>query len=341
MQDNIRYIAFEDGMAGFKPENADEVLRKKYGDCKGMANLTKALLTASGYDARLCWLGTKHIAYDYQTPSLAVDNHMICALNYKAKTYFLDATESYLGFDEYAERIQGRQVLIEDGEKYILSKVPTALSGQNANIQTAKLAISGGALAGTVNYVWKGEDKEEILSGINSIKREKTEDAMIRFLSGDNNDYNVTGLALSGTSNPDKDLVANYAVTTKNGISLFSKTYYIDLDNTKEFMNGTIKTDERKQDYWFSHKQNLTHTAELAIPQGYKVASLPAALNLVNANYEFHVQYASTADKVTYKKSIIIKNTYLPKTSFAQWNADVEQLMKTYNDALTIKPISE
>lgn len=341
VQDNIRYIAFEDGMAGFRPENADEVLRKKYGDCKGMANLTKALLTVAGFDARLCWLGTKHIAYDYQTPSLAVDNHMICALNYKGKMYFLDATESYLGFDEYAERIQGRQVLIEDGEKYILSKVPVAATNQNANSQTSKLTIVDGGISGTVNYVWKGEDKEEILTGINSIKREKTEDAMIRYLSGDNNGYNITNLVLSGTSNPDKDLTASYDLKTKNGISSFGKSYYIDLDNTKELMDAIIKTDERKHDYWFDHRLNLNRTVDLAIPQGYKVSSLPAVLNIVNPNYEFHVQYITAADKVTYKKNIIIKNTHLPKTGFAQWNTDIEQLVKTYNDALIIKPITE
>ena len=107
MHDNIRYIAFEDGIAAFKPEKPEEVLRKKYGDCKGMAHLTKGMLKALGFDARLCWIGTNHIAYDYSTPSIAVDNHMICALIYLGKTYFLDATENYIGFNEYAERIQG------------------------------------------------------------------------------------------------------------------------------------------------------------------------------------------------------------------------------------------
>jgi hypothetical protein len=80
VQGNIRYIAFEDGMAAFKPDEAQEVIRKKYGDCKGMANLTKELLTAQGFDARLTWLGTSHLAYDYSTPSLMVDNHVICTL---------------------------------------------------------------------------------------------------------------------------------------------------------------------------------------------------------------------------------------------------------------------
>src|SRR5204863_1728200 len=124
VQHNIRYIAFEDGIAGFRPAKASAVLTKEYGDCKGMANLTSGLLQSLGYDARLCWIGTNHIAYDYSTPSMAVDNHMICALFFQGKKYFLDATETNIGFDEYAERIQGRQVLIENGDSYILERVP-------------------------------------------------------------------------------------------------------------------------------------------------------------------------------------------------------------------------
>jgi transglutaminase-like putative cysteine protease len=48
VQDNIRYIAFEDGIAGFKPQKAQQVLQYKYGDCKGMANLTSGLLKSLG-----------------------------------------------------------------------------------------------------------------------------------------------------------------------------------------------------------------------------------------------------------------------------------------------------
>ena len=139
VQQNIRYLAFENGIAGFRPEKAQEVLRKKYGDCKGMANLTKCLLTSQGFDARLCWIGTNHIAYDYSIPSLSVDNHMICAVKYKNKLYFLDATETNIGFEEYAERIQGRQVLIENGDKYMLEHVPQTAYTQNTETETRVL----------------------------------------------------------------------------------------------------------------------------------------------------------------------------------------------------------
>jgi len=80
VQDNIKYIAFEDGIAAFQPEDAHTVLYNRYGDCKGMSNLLKEMLSLAGFDARLTWVGTRRIPYDYSTPSLAVDNHMVCSV---------------------------------------------------------------------------------------------------------------------------------------------------------------------------------------------------------------------------------------------------------------------
>jgi len=338
VQDNIRYIAFEDGLAGFKPEKADEVLRKKYGDCKGMANLTKALLVSQGFDARLCWLGTKHIAYDYQTPSMAVDNHMICGLNYKGKTYYLDATESYLGLNEYAERIQGRQVLMEDGDKYLLNKIPYALPLQNATNEVSKLSVNGTSLVGKVNFVWKGEEKESILSGLNSIKLENTDKAMVKYLADDNLDYTVNNLKLSSTANPDKDLTATFDLDHKNAVNVFSKDYYINIDTKKELADIVIKTAERKHDFWFSYKMNINIQTELDIPANYKAADVPADLNITNPDYEFHLSYSKLPNKLVYKKSLLIKNTGLPKAKFEQWNHDVEILNKAYNETIILKP---
>src|SRR5215831_5461755 len=53
VQDNVRYIAFENGIMGFKPEAAQNVLKNKYGDCKGKANLMKEKLKIAGFDAHL------------------------------------------------------------------------------------------------------------------------------------------------------------------------------------------------------------------------------------------------------------------------------------------------
>ncbi|MBW4888749.1 transglutaminase-like domain-containing protein [Mucilaginibacter sp. HMF5004] len=338
VQDNIRYIAFENGVAGFKPEKADEVLRKKYGDCKGMANLTKALLVAAGYDARLCWLGTNHIAYDYSTPSLAVDNHMICGLVYGGKTMYLDATESYIGINEYAERIQGRQVLMEDGDKYVLGRIPLVPMQQNFDTETSKLSIVGNSLSGSVSHVWKGEEKESVLAGLNSIKKDKADDALNKFLSDNNSNYVIKDLVISNTSNPDKDVNVTYNVDHKAAVSQFSKAYYVDIDLKKEFLTSQIKIGKRKNDFWFDYKTTINKETELAIPAGYK-ATLPANLNITNPDYEFHITYSELPGKLVYKKNIVIKNPRLPKAKFVQWNKDIDLLAKTYKENIILKPV--
>jgi len=104
--------------------------------------------------------------------------------------------------------------------------------------------------------------------------------------------------------------------------------------------DAAIKTDERRNDYWFAHKMNLTVENELTVPAGYKTTALPAALNIVNPDYEFHIEYVDAGGKITYKKNIKIKNTHLTKANFAQWNNDIEQLGKAYNETVTLKPVS-
>ncbi|WP_207425032.1 transglutaminase domain-containing protein [Pedobacter sp. SYSU D00535] len=339
VQDNVRYIAFEDGIAGFRPDKADEVLRKKYGDCKGMANLTKNLLVALGFDARLCWIGTNHIAYDYSTPSLAVDNHMICAVNYKGKQYFLDATETYLPFNEYAERIQGRQVLIEDGEKYILSKIPATSVSQNLDYEKRLLNLQAAALQGTAQHSYKGEEKEYMLSRINALKKSDYENSLMKYLSsGEEN--TVKNVTTSDLNNYDEELSIRYNVVQKSGISSFDKEYYVEMDLRKEFGNFQIDEASRRHDYWLPYKFNIERETELKIPSDYTVGSLPQDLSIRNANYEFKISYRQEGDKVFYKKTLRFQNPRIQRAQFAQWNADIKKLNTAYNETVILKPKS-
>ncbi len=336
MQNNIRYVAFEDGIAGFRPDKANEVIRKKYGDCKGMANATKELLKSLGYDARLCWIGTNHIAYDYSTPSLSVDNHMICALKFQGKMYFLDATENYLAFNEYAERIQGRQCLIEDGDKYILINIPSTTYQQNSDEEKRILSVNGTDLKGTATHEWRGEEKEYILTELNAVKKDKSEESFIRYLSNNNKDYILTDLKTSDVNNFDKNLTVSYSINHKNAVSSFGKDYYVDLDFGKEMNDYRFDTSKRDLDYWFPYKTNVIRETQLIIPAGYTVTSLPPSVEIKNANYEFTITYTQTPDKLIYKKNLIIKNTKLVKSEFTQWNKDIEKLDASYNEQIIL-----
>jgi hypothetical protein len=334
VQDNIRYIAFEDGIAGFKPEKAQEVLQRKYGDCKGMANLTSELLKALGFDARLCWIDTNHIAYDYSTPSVAVDNHMICAVNYGGKRYFLDATETYIGFDQYAERIQARQVMIENGDAFILDRIPSGNYQQNLQYEKRTLQIDGASLKGKAEQRWTGESKEYLLTQVHGIKTEKLQDALLQYLSDSDSKYVLSNLQTSDLHNWNTDMQISYELQHQDAVTSFGNEMYIEPDFRKEFSGMDIDTTKRTQDWQFSYKYHLVNETSIEIPAAYKPQALPEALNINRDGYMFTISYQQQGNRIIYKKELSIRNTHLPKAAFAQWNQDIEQLKKTYEQQI-------
>lgn len=337
IQHNIRYIAFEDGIAGFKPDKATEVLRKRYGDCKGMANLTKIMLKALNLDSRLCWIGTNHIAYDYGTPSLAVDNHMIAAVKLNDKFYFLDATETYLGFCEYAERIQGRQVLIEDGKNYILTHIPPTNVDQNLDFQKKRLKIDSKNLIGTAEQTWKGEEKEQLLSSLHTSKKDQLASSFNSFISNGNPNYNIKDLQHADLNIYDKTVDAKFNVIIKNSVDIFEKEYYINIDATKEFDNYIIDTLKRQHDYWFPYKTNVQKEITLEIPTGFILINKPQDLLVSTADYLFSISYEVTKNQIIYRKSIKILNPKIRKATFKTWNEDIKKLSLHYQEPITLK----
>ena len=335
VQHNIRYIAFEDGIAGFKPAKANEVLNKKYGDCKGMANLTRGLLQALGYDARLCWIGTNHIAYDYSTPSMAVDNHMICALLYKGKKYFLDATETNIGFNEYAERIQGRQVLIEDGDKYMLEKVPAVTPEQNLQLEKIALTFDGTEnLQGAVNISYKGESRSDLLTRIQGTKKDNLQKSLSDYLAENNNNYEIDDLNTGALLGTDSILNIKYNVKHKGAASAFGQEIYLEADFRKELDGFTIDTANRRLDLMLPYKINLVTESLISIPVGYKVNQLPANKEWKHPNIQVAITYARKGDKIEYKKQIKVPDIMLKKRSFSEWNKVIKELSSHYREQI-------
>jgi Transglutaminase-like superfamily/Domain of Unknown Function with PDB structure (DUF3857) len=331
VQDNIRYIAFENGIAGFKPEKAQEVLRKKYGDCKGMANLLTEMLRSQNLDARRCWIGTRHIAYDYNTPSLAVDNHMICAWMKNGKPVFLDATEKYIGYGEIAERIQGRQTLIENGGNYLLERVPVETYQQNTATESREFSIDGNNLKGHIIQVWKGENKEWMLSELNDIKNEKQDEALKEYLSEGKQNFEISNLKIDNLSNYNADLKVEYDVLWKDVLTSFDKDTYLEADNRRNFDNAEIDTAKRKLPYWFHFKNNIIFETEIQIPPGKTITTLPDKLLVTEPDYSFTASYSNSGGKIIYKNEIILNDSELKPENFKMWNKDIKQLSNFYN----------
>lgn len=337
VQDNIRYIAFEDGIAGFKPDESNHVFEKRYGDCKGMANLTKQMLKIAGYDARLTWIGTKHISYDYTTPSLAVDNHMICTLIHNGKKYFLDGTEKYNSFGEYAERIQNKEVMIENGEQFIIEKVPLAKSENNKEYYKASLSIENEKLKGLAERNYLGESRSQFLYIYNSFQTDKKTEALEKYLSKNNKNIHVDGIKTTDLKNRDIPLQMNFGIEINNKVSSFDGDIYVDLEYLNDYKNFELK--DRKTDYEFDYKRNYEALISLKIPAGYKVAQLPENLLVKEKNYDIAVTFEQKSGEIIYKKSFNFNNGVIKSSEISEWNSVVKKLTGIYNKQIILSKI--
>jgi len=336
VQDNIRYIAFENGIAGFKPDEAHAVFEKRYGDCKGMANLMKEMLTVAGYDARLTWLGTRRIMYDQTIPSLAVNNHMICTLNLHGNRYFLDATEKYIPLGQNAQRILGRPVMIEDGDNFIADQIKETEKNLDADNRTIKASINGETLQGKYAVNLKGEAKKNFLFQYHYTRNEKKEEFIADFMSYGNKGVKTSNLKLpdleerSGPLNIECDLVYTGAVSS------FNNEYYIDIDPAKSFKNWKIK-DTRQSDIDFGERINNKTSIELDIPQGFIVSHLPEKVEVREPEFSFSILYTLVNNKIIYTKELKVPEGIITRSAFPRWNEAIKKLEKAYENQIILK----
>ncbi|MBP6588974.1 MAG: transglutaminase domain-containing protein, partial [Chitinophagaceae bacterium] len=292
VQDNIRYIAFEDGLAGFIPASANEVYKSKYGDCKGMANLITEMLKIAGFDAYMTWIGTRHIPYDYTLPSLAVDNHCISTVMIGGKEYYLDGTEKYIPFGDYAWRIQGKEVLIGKGDKYEVKKVPLMDIEKSKLLTQTSFQLKDNVLKGHVKATLTGEQRTRFHQYYHDLPTHDKKKVIQRFLEFGNKNLVVTNVKTSDLNNREIPVVVEGDIDLTNYIITEDKEIYLGIDFFPEDLRGLIPDKDRQQDYALSSGYISQDETELILPAGYKVASLPAPIDEKNADYAVTAAYS-------------------------------------------------
>jgi transglutaminase-like putative cysteine protease len=326
VQDNIKYIAFERGIAGFKPEPACNVFKNKFGDCKGMANLITEMLKLAGFDARLAWIGTNDIPYDYSLPSMIVDNHMICALNWKGKFHYLDGTEKYIALDDYAQRIQDREVLVEDGDNFVVNKIPNLSADRNMFFEKKQLSLIGDILNAKIERKYQGEMQVGIMNYVNDNLAKKNRNEVIQYVLSDG-DKNIQVATIPETdfSNREKPIAFIYEATIANKVTPLDAEVYVSIDFSNDLENF-LPDDKRKNPIRIEDKIHNEYSTTFQIPNGFSVKTLPKALSIKKDNYQINVTYTQIGTAIQLDKKIIVNNCIIPIAKMAEFKADIKQL---------------
>ncbi len=330
VQDNVRYIAYEDGYSGYIPSSAQDVLAKKYGDCKGMANLLTEMMKLSGYDAHFTWIGTRHIPYPQSTPALCVNNHAICTLNYGGKTYYLDGTESYVPFGENAFRIQGKEVMIANGDKFEIKTVPPTTANDNKIYTKADFILANESLNGKVKVTITGNERTDFHQSYQDLPTSSQKDYLNDYLEFGNDNMVATNVKTSDLKNRDLPVVIEGDVDLSNTVNTISGDKYVGVDFFPKTLDKFIPDEKRVAGYDLDVLVKFEDEIGLTIPADKKFIDKPDNLELKFDGYEFKGEYTITGNKMVLKKELSIKNSIIKKTDFPNWIKFIESI-KEFN----------
>ncbi len=338
VQNNIKYVAFEDGMRGLIPHNAAYVCDKRYGDCKDMASITVNMLNEAGIEAYFTWIGTRDIPYKYsELPAPIVDNHMIATYINKGKYYFLDATSQYSSYTLPSAMIQGKEALIAlDENNFEIKVVPEVEKEQNIIKDSAHFVLNKGSITGSGVLSLKGYPKVYNSYRLNKSNSKSVTDYITKLLGRGNNKFFVDKYNIEHLDNLDEPIEVTYDFRIEDYYRKIGDNIYFNMNLDKTFSGDLIETN-RKQAKENEFKYINESISVLDVPKNYTLKHLPDNATYKNDVFGFEINYTVINNQIILKRKFFVDYLLLEKDQFEQWNEAIKKLSNAYRDALILE----
>lgn len=323
VQDNIKYIAFEDGINGYVPRACNAVMKNRYGDCKDMGNLLVEMLTFAGVqNAYVAWVGTRDIPYQMsEIPAPFTCNHVICVVKRGDNDYYyLDATNTEGSYLIPPEEVQGKELLIHLGQdKFELFKVPAAPAEGNYIKTVVKYRFEGDSLVGTGSDYYGGYERDSRTWYLKNQQPEDLFDYVKEMALGGANRFSLHEYELKNLYDRNKELILTYSFAAEN-VAIHHGNQVI--------LNPTLfkprVTRYNPEDYKLTRKKKrhrtIDYTFELQLPEGYLLKHLPEDVHYKHDLFHFDGTFKFENNTVTVFLTYAYRLLELPPALFEDWN---------------------
>ena len=342
VQNNITYVAFEDGLGGFIPRSASSVCDKRYGDCKDMANLLYEMLNHIGIESYRTWIGTRDRPYSYwEVPTPMVDNHMITAVIIENDTIFLDATDSYVPYGMPSAFTQTKEALLGiDKDSFKVIKVPVQDMDKSVSEVNSIITIENNLVKVDETRFLTGYEKVEFISDYTYKKGDKTEEEYLNTtLALGNNKTNYINITKDNFDNKNTPLVLKYNLNIDSYAKSVANKTFINLDIDRTLSQSKIDIEDRKFSKKIDHKFKKKFVTTFKIPEGYKAGDIPEELTYDNEKFGFKISYSKEGNIITQHKLIYVNTLSVDNSEFETWNDFIQSLTRAYKKSITIERI--
>jgi hypothetical protein len=344
VQDHIKYVAVEDGMNGVIPAPAATVCRVRYGDCKGMANLLRALMVNAGLKAHLTWVGSRELPYTYdELPSPLTDDHMITAWDHGDGFLLMDPTSNMTPFGMPSSFIQGKQALIAIDERtYKVVEVPIVEADVNTMVDSVHVRLEGTALIGTGTWTFTGYERVNMAHILDATRKDKWHQVMRGVRMKVSNRFQVDSVQVEGLNDRDHSLVVRYWFSIPGIVNASGGEYYLPRLLENSFSRLKVRKDRKlpmEVDYRWTHRE----VVRIDLPPGMVPGQVPATVTHEGPGFGYTLSCTTSPATAVEPARIILDNHYrmdklmIAGSDLDAWRTMTDRLELDGNSSIVIK----
>ena len=333
---STRYVALEFGIHGYKPYRVDQVLARRFGDCKDKASLIYAMLSVAGIDSRLVLLRMRNLGEIGDEPaSLAAFNH---AITYVPKfDLFLDGTAEFHGAKELPSADRLANVLIVDPNgNSTFATIPEATADQNTTATSLKVSLREDGSAVLVGQsVIAGQSAPEYRRSYQSGATRKAlfEQGWAQAFPG----LTVEQVNLSHAAQLDEDVTMSYRMRVPRYAEVLpSSLRFYPFGSSRSFTETYAGLSDRHYDLVLASPWVNRYEVEYSLPDSFGAPELPPDLTEETPFGRVHIWHRLEGGKLVIRGEVALTRTRIKTGEYAAFRAFLRQLDQAFSRKLVV-----
>ncbi len=343
VKNDIRYVGLDFGRSVDVPNDAANVLKEKYGDCKDQTVLLVAMLREAGISSKTCLIRTKGegpLNKSNVTPT-EFDHVITVAKLENGKEYFLDPTAEYYPVDYLPYSIENVTGLLV-GEGGQVEFVTTPLNRSKSEIDTdVQITIDDKFNAkGVMKVTWHGDDEAFVRNTHNLIESNMIENYATSILVGVYPSAVIEDYQFSNLEDKTRDLLLTIKFKVQDLISEAGDFYTLKPYSDSIIGMPQYLTKARNYPIKMLYPNKTQINSKIFLPNGLTMMDLPKPFHMENEFINSSVNFDFRESTVLNTSVIESKSSLIGQSNFDSYKSAWQEIIKAHRKQILLKALN-
>lgn len=336
VQDEIRYLGFENGISSYKPHSPKKVYNQRYGDCKDKSLLLVALLRKLDIESYPLLVDTTEgTLLTKILPSNHAFDHCVVYFKHKDTDYFIDPTISNQGGDINNISFPNYEygLLIKPNEKELIN-IPYKVIPKLTINETITIDSIGSAVKLNIRSNYSGSKADYMRSYFGSYSKESIHKDYLNFYSRlyQNIELLSDVFVAEDYRNTDNEIIIeeNYLIDkfwqdSDDGVSVYFETYPLVIESLLDYSNSAKRT----MPYYLGEPHNFKQVTVIDLFEEWPVEDSFTTIKGDSFSYENIIKGFGSRIEISHE--YVLTDSYISSDKTEEFLEKQDEVMENFS----------